>query len=190
MSRDRHRKTLDALNLARHSRDGFPAGYAAELRTLVAELAERLAVPDEVRDQALRAASLHELGKLGVDQTTLIADRSLSESELSEVRRAPLIAQELVEAMPGYEAAADAVRHANERWDGNGYPDGLAGEAVPLASRIVAVAGAFQAMSAPRPFRAAMHVRAIRTEISAGAGTQFDPRVVAAMLDLIGPRAG
>ena len=81
--------------------------------------------------------------------------------------------------------SADAVRHAHERWDGKGYPDGLAGIDIPLASRIVAVAAAYRAMSTSRPFRSAMQPRAIAAELRAGAETQFDPEVVAAMLELI-----
>lgn len=184
MSRDRHRETLQSLRMARESRDGYPAIYAVELRMLVGELAELLGVPPDVRAEALKVASLQDLGLLGVNQATLAAQRKLSEEEMREVRRAPLVAQNLVASMPGYEIAADAVRHAHERWDGKGYPDGLAGIDIPLASRIVAVAAAFQAMGAPRPFRAAMHPQAICSELEAGAGNQFDPEIVAAMLEL------
>lgn len=184
MSRDRHRETLQSLRMARESRDSYPSIYAAELRTLVGELSDLLGAPSNVRQEALKVASLQDLGLLGVNHSTLAAQRTLSEEEMREVRKAPLVAQSLVASMPGYEIAADAVRHAHERWDGKGYPDGLAGADIPLASRIVAVAAAFQAMGAPRPFRAAMQPAAVRSELKAGAGSQFDPEVVAAMLEL------
>ena len=190
MSRDRHRQTLESLRIARESRDGFVADYTLELRTLVDRLADQLSAPAEVRAEALKVAALQDLGMLAVSQMTVSADHQLSATERGELRAALLAAQSLVAATPGYESAADAVRHAHERWDGKGYPDGLAGDAIPLASRIVAVAAAFQAMSTPRPFRAAMPPRAIIRELREGAGTQFDPAVVLAFLRMISPLLG
>lgn len=185
MAWDRHRHTIEALSAARTSRDPRVPVDGMRLRVLVGELADRLKAPPEVRDEAVKVAGLQELGMLGVNATTLAAERPLSEEERAEVQRAPLIAQSLVASMPGYETVAKAVRHTHERWDGKGYPDGLSGIDIPLASRIVAVAAAYQAMGAPRPHRAAMHPRAIAQELQAGAGTQFDPEIVAAMLDLV-----
>jgi response regulator RpfG family c-di-GMP phosphodiesterase len=186
MTRDRHRHTLESLSIARQSRDGVTSMHYTGLRALVGELADHAKAPPNVRDDAVKVAGLQELGLLGVDRATLAADRPLSESERAEVNRAPLIAQGLVASMPGYESVADAVRHVHERWDGKGYPDGLGGIDTPLASRIVAVAVAYDAMSTPRPYRAAMHPRAIARELRDGAGTQFDPEIVDAMLGLIG----
>ncbi|HEV7919000.1 MAG TPA: HD domain-containing phosphohydrolase [Solirubrobacterales bacterium] len=175
--------------MARESRDGYPSEFATELRTLVDALCQKLKVDTDTHVEALKVAGLQDLGMLGVNHVTLAADRSLTDQELAEVRKAPLVAQNLVARMPGYEKAADAVRHAHERWDGNGYPDGLTGTKIPLASRIVAVCLAYQAMSSPRPFRAAMHPRVVCDELQHGAGTQFDPDVVTALLDVIRPLA-
>jgi response regulator RpfG family c-di-GMP phosphodiesterase len=190
MTRDRHRQTLESLRIARESRDGFESDYSLELRTLVERLADQLGAAPEVRSEALKVAALQDLGMLAVSQMTLAADHPLSAGEREQLRAAPLAAQSLVADTPGYESAADAVRHARERWDGKGYPDGLKGEEIPLASRIVAVAAAFQAMSTPRPFRAALHPRAICRELEAGAGTQFDPEVVSVFLRMISPLLG
>lgn len=157
---------------------------------MVDAICTELGVPDATRFEALKVAGLQDLGLLGVNATTLAADRVLCAEEKSELRRAPLVAQSLVASMPGYEKVSLAVRHVNERWDGKGYPDGLAGEEIPLASRIVAVAGAYLAMSSPRPFRAAMHPRTICNELEAGAGLQFDPAVVNALLTFVRPLLG
>ncbi len=184
MSRDRHRHTLDSLSIARQSRDGYGAP-TAEFRSQVAALADRLKAPPGVRAEAVKVAGLSDLGLLGVNRFTLASPRPLNDRERAEINRAPLVAQHLVSSMPGYESVADAVRHVHERWDGKGYPDGLKGIDIPLASRIVAVAAAYRAMSMQRPFRSAMHPRAIAAELRAGAGTQFDPEIVQAMLSLI-----
>lgn len=184
MSRARHRQTLASLDMARRSRDGFTSLSSGDLRAIVNLLADRMDAPPIVREEAIKVAGLQDLGLLGVNRATLAADRRLDESERAELRNAPIVAQGLVASMPGYETVAGEVRHVHERWDGKGYPDGLKGDEIPLASRIVAVAASFQAMSTQRPFRAAMHPRAICGELEAGASTQFDPDIVAAMLAL------
>ncbi|MGH2907148.1 MAG: HD-GYP domain-containing protein [Solirubrobacterales bacterium] len=190
MTRDRHRQTIEALQIARESRDGADRQSAQELRTLVEQLADALGTPPDVREEALKAAALLDLGLLAVSQATIGAEHELSPPERSELQAAPLAAQTLVAGTPGYESAADAARHVRERWDGQGYPDGLKGEAIPLASRIVAVAGAFQAMSTPRPFRPAIPPRAILEELRVAAGSQFDPGVVQVFLRMISPLVG
>lgn len=189
MSRQRHRQTLASLDMARISRDGVAGLVTGDLRALVGALADRLDVPPNVRDEAIKVAGLQDLGLLGVSRSTLSATHRLDDDERAELRNAPVVAQGLVAAMPGYETIADEVRHVQERWDGKGFPDGLAGTEIPLASRLVAVAAAFQAMSTPRPFRAAMHPRAILGELEAGSGTQFDPQIVSAMLAVAGERS-
>lgn len=189
MSRQRHRQTLASLDMARISRDGVAGLVTGDLRALVGALADRLDVPPIVRDEAIKVAGLQDLGLLGVSRSTLSATHRLDDDERAELRNAPVVAQGLVAAMPGYETIADEVRHVQERWDGKGFPDGLAGTEIPLASRLVAVAAAFQAMSTPRPFRAAMHPRAILGELEAGSGTQFDPQIVSAMLAVAGERS-
>lgn len=171
--------------MARITRGGSAGFDTGDLRAIVVALAERIGAPDGIRDEALKVAGLQDLGLLGVNRSTLGSDRRLDEAERAELRTAPVVAQGLVAAMPGYETIADDVRHVHERWDGKGFPDGLKGTAIPLASRIVAVAAAYQAMGTARPFRAAMHPRAIRSELEAGAGTQFDPEIVAAMLAVV-----
>lgn len=187
MTRDRHRQTLDSLRIARESRDGFEVDYTLELRALVGMLANEIAADPETREEAMKVAGLHDLGMLAVSQPTLASQTTLSPSQRNELHAAPLAAQALVANTPGYESAAEAVRHARERWDGRGYPDGLKGKQIPQASRIVAVAAAFQAMSTPRPFRAAMAPPAICRELQSGAGTQFDPELVLIFLRMISP---
>jgi response regulator RpfG family c-di-GMP phosphodiesterase len=190
MTRDRHRQTLESLRIARESRDGYPSEFAPELRTLVDQLATALEVSPEVHSEAMKVAALQDLGLLAVNRATVGARRELSATERDELRAAPLAAQVLVASTPGYESAAGAIRHAHERWDGHGYPDGLAGEEIPLASRLVAVASAFQAMSTPRTFRPAMHPREICAQLAEGAGTQFDPQVIRVFLRMISPLVG
>ena len=102
----------------------------------------------------------------------------------------PVIGEQILQGIPYLEEVARAVRHEHERWDGGGYPDGLAGEAIPLASRVVFACDAWHAMTSDRPYRKALDEDVARAELAANAGTQFDPRAVQAVLEVVGERRG
>ena len=102
-----------------------------------------------------------------------------------EVRRHPIVGEHLIGRFRTYALGARAVRHHHERWDGSGYPDGLAGDAIPLGARLIAVADAFDALTCRRPHRPALSDAAALAELERGAGRQWDPRMVAAMVALV-----
>jgi two-component system cell cycle response regulator len=129
----------------------------------------------------LRAAgSLHDIGKLAVPDAILSKPGPLTEEEWEFVRRHPMIAERILRVAPALAPVGPLVRSSHEWFDGSGYPDGLAGEAIPLPSRIVAVCDAFDAMTTGRPYRTAMSVEGALDELHRCAGTQFDPMVVEA----------
>ncbi len=132
------------------------------------------------------AAWLHDLGKLGVSEALLSKNGPLTESEWVEMKRHPTTGGEmLVSLSPLLEPVAVGVRSHHERWDGGGYPDGLAGEEIPIVGRIVAVADVFDAMTHRRPYRERVYSEDDATaEIDAGAGSAFDPDVAAAFVHL------
>jgi HD-GYP domain-containing protein (c-di-GMP phosphodiesterase class II) len=98
------------------------------------------------------------------------------------MRRHPVIGERILNEVPGFEVVANAVRHEHERWDGTGYPDGLKGEQIPVASRIVLACDAYHAMTSDRPYRDAMSEAQAREQLKMHSGTQFDPQVVSALL--------
>ena len=106
------------------------------------------------------------------------------------MKQHPVIGERIVARIPGLESVAQAIRHEHERWDGKGYPDGLKGDTIPLASRIVLVCDAFHAMTSDRPYREAMPVEDARAELVRHAGTQFDPVIVGALLSSLDIQAG
>ncbi|MFT4050328.1 MAG: HD domain-containing phosphohydrolase, partial [Solirubrobacterales bacterium] len=106
------------------------------------------------------------------------------------MKQHPVIGERIVARIPGLEEVAQAIRHEHERWDGGGYPDGLKGDSIPLASRIVLVCDAFHAMTSDRPYRAAMPIEDARAELVRNAGTQFDPVIVGALLSSLDMGAG
>jgi HD-GYP domain-containing protein (c-di-GMP phosphodiesterase class II) len=142
----------------------------------------RLGVP--VLEQLSLAALLHDVGKISTPDSLLLKPAALTEGERAVVRLHSERGARLLGAVPEMEEVAAAVRHHHENFDGTGYPEGLAGERIPLASRIIHVADAYDAMTSPRPFRDALdHERAVRA-LKDGAGSQFDPEVVAAFCGL------
>jgi HD-GYP domain-containing protein (c-di-GMP phosphodiesterase class II) len=155
----------------------------------VAELARRLALhlrlpPPEVELIAL-AARVHDIGNLGLRSTIFTKPGPLSPVEWREVRTHTEAGAQLLRDLPELAAAAPLVLSHHERWDGRGYPQGLQGEAIPLGARIIAVADAFDAMTSERPYRRALPPAVVRAELEEGRGTQFDPRVVDALLELL-----
>jgi putative nucleotidyltransferase with HDIG domain len=154
----------------------------------VAELATSVAAQLGLVDAEVRvvqfAALLHDVGKVAVDDQVLGKPGPLSADEWSAVRCHPEVGERLArEALALPEASVVAIRHHHERYDGRGYPDGLAGQAIPLAARIVAVADAYDAMTSDRPYRRALSPVQARDELARCAGTHFCPDVVAAFLD-------
>ena len=131
------------------------------------------------------AALLHDIGKIGVPDRVLHKPGRLDGDEWALMHEHPAIGERILRPLPGFDSVATAVRHAHESWDGRGYPDGLAGEAIPLASRIVLACDAWHALVSDRPYRAALPDAAARAELERCAGSQFDPRVVAALLDCL-----
>jgi diguanylate cyclase len=125
------------------------------------------------------AALLHDIGKVRVPDSILNKPGALTEDERAVMNRHPVWGAELLARVPGLEPVATIVRFHHERWNGGGYPAGLAGTRIPLTSRIIAVCDAHHAMTSDRPYRAALSQAHALAELRAGAGTQFDPVVVA-----------
>jgi hypothetical protein len=177
---------VEVLALAVDMRDDYTGRHSAQVGELARKVGERLGMAAE--DVALLelAARLHDVGKLGVPDTILQKPGPLDEAEWAIMRRHPEWGAEMVSSVPGLERLGVLVGSHHERWDGGGYPEGLAGEAIPLASRVISVCDAYEAMVSQRPYRASLSVQTALGELTAGAGSQFDPVVVAAVEAEIG----
>jgi HD-GYP domain-containing protein (c-di-GMP phosphodiesterase class II) len=128
---------------------------------------------------------LHDIGKVGIPETILCKAGPLSVDEWTVMRNHPIIGAQIVSPIAFLADAVDLIRHHHERFDGSGYPDGLAGDAIPLAARIFAVADSFDAMTSDRPYRGAIGLEPALEEIRAGSGTQFDPEVVHVFIGMV-----
>ena len=125
---------------------------------------------------------LHDIGKIGIADAILLKPGRLTDEEMTEMRRHSEIGAAILEVHEAMADIAQMVRHHHERWDGLGYPDRLAGNAIPLGGRIIAVADAFSAMTSDRIYRAALPIERAWAELRAHRGTQFDPEIVEAFV--------
>ena len=155
---------------------------------LAVAVGRKLGVEPDVLHQLRWAARLHDVGKMAVPESILLKRGRLDEREWEFVRRHTVVGQRILEAAPSLGGTGAVVRSSHGRWDGTGYPDGLAGEDIPLAARVVAVCDAFDAMVSDRPYRPALSVGEALQELARGAGTQFDSAVVTAFLDALAER--
>jgi response regulator RpfG family c-di-GMP phosphodiesterase len=153
-----------------------------ELAELSRGLSVRLGVRGEHLDELVRAAELQDIGKVGIPDAMLSKPGPLDEAEWQFMRQLPLLSERILGAAPALRPVAALVRSTHERWDGRGYPDGLAGEQTPLGSRIIAVCQAYLEMRSERSFRPARDHAEACSELRLEAGRQFDPAVVAALL--------
>jgi response regulator RpfG family c-di-GMP phosphodiesterase len=159
--------------------------HARRVARLAGAVADAMGLSAEAVGLVRRAALLHDLGKLAIPETLLKKPAPLTAEEERIVRRYPEIGADLLAGLPFLETAADVVRRAQERGDGEGYPHGLTAADLPVAARIVAVADAFDTMTRPRVFRDARGRRDALAELERCAGTQFDPVVVRTLTNLI-----
>ncbi|HWC28016.1 MAG TPA: PAS domain S-box protein, partial [Solirubrobacteraceae bacterium] len=179
------RQSANVLLQVLAERDPELGVHLDEVTQLCEAVGRALAVPEDQMCYLLHAASLHDVGKAAIPEAILDKPAPLDEDEWSYVRRHTLVGERILAAAPALAPAAKIVRASHERLDGRGYPDGLAGEQIPLGARIIAACDAFDAMTADRPYRSAMSVEDALTELRACAGTQFDPAVVGALAAVV-----
>ncbi len=165
-----------ALVRAVEVRDPYTKGHSDRVGAYAVELARRLGGSHDFDLESLRlACELHDVGKIGVPDAILNKEAGLTRDEFAEVRLHPVVGRRILEPLFDDETVLAVVSWHHERWDGTGYPDGLAGEAIPLVARITSVADTLDAMTSRRAYRGALHWETAVAEIRANLGKQFDP---------------
>ena len=167
------------------ARDAYTDGHLWRMAEYSRTVALALGCDAEAARYAWYGGVLHDIGKVGIDDSVLRKPGPLTEREFAEVRRHPDVGAEIVSSMRFAPIVAPIVRSHHERWDGSGYPRGLAGESIPLAARIVAVADAWDAMTTDRPYRSALAGAQAIERLRAGAGAQWDRTIVDVFVDLL-----
>lgn len=177
--------TLMALVSTVDAKDSYTASHSLGVTEYAIAAARRLGIGDA--DVALleRAGLLHDIGKIGIPEAVLLKPGKLTDEEYLIVKEHSDMGSRIIESIPFLKDLMPVVRHHHERWDGKGYPDGIAGEDIPKLACVLMVADAFEAMTSDRPYRKGMSVRKAREELERHSGTQFDPACVKALLDAL-----
>jgi response regulator RpfG family c-di-GMP phosphodiesterase len=175
---------ITALAYALEAKDVYTSGHSQRVTEISVAIAEHLGLPKESIEKIRLAGLVHDIGKIGVRESVLNKPASLSDSEFKHVRLHSQAGERILQPIVDDEEILKAVRHHHERYDGTGYPDGLKGEQIPQLARIIAVADTFDAMTSERPYRKALTKEAACAEVERCRGTQFDPEVADAFLEL------
>jgi putative nucleotidyltransferase with HDIG domain len=176
--------TIETLNAAVEARDPYTAGHAQRVRRVALAVGRALRL-DAVRLGTLGTAALfHDIGKIGMPDSILTKTEQLTPAESALMREHVTRGADIVGKFPPFESAIPAIRHHHERWDGLGYPDGLAGDAINIEAAIIGLADAWDAMTTDRPYAQALSLNEAMMQIRAGRGKQFNPGVVDAFWEV------
>ena len=179
-------KAIRAVTAAIDAKSHHAARHSGRVTRLSLAIAERLNLPPDETVTLELAAQLHDIGKIGTPEAVLTKPDVLTDEEWVDVLKHPALGGAFLAGVPELAGIASIVRHHHEHFDGRGYPDGLQGEAIPLLSRIIAVADAYDAMTSERPYRGAMTHEQAAEELRSHAGTQFDAALVDHLLAALG----
>ncbi|HET6781237.1 MAG TPA: HD-GYP domain-containing protein [bacterium] len=176
---------VQSLANAVDARDNALANHSSRVSYYGAALAKELGLNDTVAADAQIVGALHDVGKIGIPDGVLTKRGPLTHREWGLMRLHPVYGYEILRPIPVSDGIKLGVRHSHERWDGEGYPDGLSGTRIPVVARIIAVADAYEALTTDRPYRKALTPEEALEEIRRCAGTQFDPQVVSALVRVL-----
>ena len=170
---------MEGLADALERRDPYTSRHSIRVTEYVGAIVSIMPqIPRTTAEAIVAAARVHDLGKVGSQDGSLKKPGDLTEQERQEIQQHAAVGAEIVGRLEAYRQSVATIRHHHERWDGSGYPDGLTGEQIPLGSRIIGVADAFDAMTSDRVYRPALPVETALGELRKGQGTQFDPQIV------------
>jgi ribonuclease P protein subunit RPR2 len=169
-----------ALASALELKDTYTGGHAERVSAMAMRLADFAWLDDAIPSDAMEAAFLlHDVGKIGIPETILTKPGGLGDTERRVLQTHPILGERIVAPLGFPDVVRQVIRHHHERWDGSGYPDGLAGQEIPAAARLFSIADALDAMTSLRPYRRPISFEEAIAEIVRGSGTQFDPQLCA-----------
>ena len=183
--KDESLATIQALAAAVDAKDPYTQGHSQRVARYAVGLAQAVGLTDAETDLVHVTGTLHDVGKIGVPDAILKKPGRLEPDERQIMETHPALGEVIIRKAPKLADSLPGVRHHHERWDGKGYPDGLAGERIPRVARLLAVADTFDAMTSDRPYRKGMSWEVALAEIGRGAGTQFEPGLAEAFVSLM-----
>lgn len=177
---------VTALSGAIDAKDTYTNGHSTRVAEYSREIARRAGLSEKVQNDIYMMGLLHDVGKIGMPDAIINKPTKLTEEEYSIIKNHPVMGARILKNITEFPKLITGARWHHERYDGKGYPDGIAGEDIPLEARIIAVADAYDAMSSRRSYRDVLAQKQVRAEVEKGKGTQFDPvfaEIMAAMID-------
>ena len=177
--------TVKALAKAIEVKDPYTHGHSERVTEYALMIADAMSMEEREKQKLKYAATLHDIGKIGIAGRVLNKPSGLTDEEYTHVKTHPMLGDSIIEPVEFLQGPRPIILHHHERFDGTGYPRGLKGSGIPLCARILSVADAFEAMRSDRPYRKALPLQTAREELKRNAGTQFDPEVVSVFLCLL-----
>src|SRR5205085_3805643 len=177
--------TVESLANALEANDEYTSSHARSIRDLALKVGEEVGLAGNDLKRLELGALFHDIGKIGIPSEILSKPGPLTAEEWAMMETHPELGERIIAPIERLQDVRPIVRHCHEHWDGSGYPDRLAGELIPLESRIVLVCDAFHAMTTDRPYRQPLSAAEAGRRLRAGSGTQFDPSVVAAFMRVL-----
>ncbi|MFZ5945924.1 MAG: HD domain-containing phosphohydrolase [Bacillota bacterium] len=178
-------KTISSLVSAIDAKDIYTQNHSVRVASLTVKFAKKIGISEPIINNYHYGALLHDIGKIGIKDAILNKPGKLSMTEFQKIKDHPSLGAKILMPMEPDEEILDIVRYHHERYDGNGYPNGLKGEKIPLGARLVSIVDAFDAMTSDRSYRKKLSLQKVVEEIKRGAGTQFDPYLAKEFIDLI-----
>lgn len=176
---------VEVLITSIEAKDNYTKGHSDRVAEITSLILKRMNVSDEFINRIHIAAHLHDLGKIYVKDHILTKKERLDDHEWDEIKKHPDVGADILTKVSGFKDIIDMVRAHHERWDGDGYPNRLNGEDIPLGARVIAVADSIDAMLSERPYRKGLDKSICANEIQKGIGFQFDPQVATIAYDIL-----
>lgn len=178
-------RLVSTLGYVLGTRDEYTGNHSHNVENIVMQLADKLKLPEDRRQQLYIAASLHDIGKVGISDKILNKEGKLTDEEYKIIQGHPAMGEGILANIESFDEIKEIVKYHHERYDGKGYPEGLSGEDIPYFARIIAIADTYDAMTTTRPYRKAMGKEYALSELLKYSGTQFDPQLVPYFKEMI-----
>lgn len=178
-------QTVTALSDAIDAKDSYTSGHSTRVADYSREIAKRAGLSETEQDDIYMMGLLHDVGKIGVPNAIINKPSKLTDEEYDVIKEHPIMGEKILKNITEFPKLLTGARWHHERYDGGGYPDGIAGEKIPIEARIIAVADSYDAMTSKRSYRDDLPQAVVRAEVEKGMGTQFDPQFAEIMLSMI-----
>ena len=188
MNEDLQKAYMDSIGILRHTveaKDPYTKGHSDRVSEYAVLLGKKLNLPDEDIEKLRIGGLFHDIGKIGIPDSILLKESKLTDEEYTKIKEHPVIGYNILENADMFKNILDIVKHHHEKFDGNGYPDKLAGTNIPYLARVTSIVDSFDAMTSRRSYRDSLPMDVVKSEILQNLGSQFDPEIGIVFLDIL-----